>query len=323
MYEAIKMSEAIEKGYLCKPIIIIPDEYKNNVPTIADGIILKDQKQYIEQKKIIGDMLQTYKDIFNGLPVIVPCANHKHAERVTEMFYNAGWSVDHIHSKMSDAERRAILRRMKKGETNILITVAIGIEGMDIPGLYGIIWLRYTESLTIYMQFNGRAMRIAEGKKNFVMVDPVGNSVIHGRPDIDRKWSLDTEYVPGQDVEDNGVENRICPVCGVMNDSGNSKCWICGYDFLTGLLNGEPVDKKKRRLPKFVDGDLVFLDEMEEKDGRIDSDNSNSNNNNNLNSGSDNQREILLTKLQKQEILNRDLTGIKLRSKFKEGIKWL
>lgn len=106
-------------------------------------------------------------------------------------------------------------------------------------------------------------MRIAEGKKNFVMVDPVGNSVIHGRPDIDRKWSLDTEYVPGQDVEDNGVENRICPVCGVQNDSGNSKCWICGYDFISGLLNGEPVDKKKRRLPKFVDGDLVFLDEME------------------------------------------------------------
>src|SRR5690606_11017978 len=31
-FEAIKMSEAIKAGYLCKPVIIVPDEYKDNIP---------------------------------------------------------------------------------------------------------------------------------------------------------------------------------------------------------------------------------------------------------------------------------------------------
>ena len=80
------------------------------------------------------------------------------------------------------------------------------------------------------------------GKNFYVLVDPVGNSVIHGRPDIDRKWSLDTDYIPGQDTDNEPM--KLCPVCGVMNAPDNDKCHICRFDFLTGLLDGKPIDKK-------------------------------------------------------------------------------
>jgi len=325
MYEAIKISEAIESGYLARPIIHIPDEYKNHVPTV-DGINRKIQREHIQEKKIIGDMVQTYKNIFDGLPVIIPCTTHEFAKEVTDMYRNAGWRVDHIHSKLSKVDRKIIINNVKKGVTNILVTVGVGIEGMSIKGLYGIIWMRLTESITIYMQFNGRPSNVTEDKKHFVMVDPVGVSVLHGRPDIDRKWSLDTGYEPGQDNDDEKITMKECPCCGNMNSLENIKCWICKYDFVTQLdAEGNVVKKKKRKLPKFIHGRLVFLDEYDFRgdDERGDSDRDRRNNiDNNSNDNNNSNGEMLIkTKAEKQEILSKRLTGIGVKSKFKEGMK--
>jgi superfamily II DNA or RNA helicase len=332
MSEAIKMTEAIENKYLCKPYLIIPDEYKNFIPGQDDiyKIDKNEQRQLVKDKKIIGDMLKVYSDVFNGLPVIIPCAGFDHARIVFEMYESAGWKVGHLHSKLNKHERRRIINDVKKKKTNILITVGVGCEGMNIKGLYGIIWMRFTESLTIYMQFNGRAMRPDTGKEIFIMVDPVGVSVIHGRPDINRKWSLTTDYVPGQDISDT-TTMKICPVCDTMNAQENNHCWICHFDFTTGLLDGQPIDKKRRKLPKFVDGKLVWLEGREEIDG---------NNNNNFDrisnidlSGSSNKNNMVgsnsennlrnLSKSEKVDILKRDLIGLRNKNLFREGVKWL
>lgn len=329
MYESIKMSEAIKSGFLCEPVIIIPDEYKNNIPTQDNfsTIDKNEQRQLIKDKKIIGDMLKVYSDVFSGLPVIIPCAGYEHAKLVSSMYESEGWKVGHLHSHLNKYDRRKIVQDVKTGKINILVTVGVGIEGLNVHGLFGIIWMRFTESLTIYMQFNGRAMRTAPGKTKFIMIDPVGNSVIHGRPDIDRKWSLDKDYTPGQDIEEQAIQMRICPVCDTANSQQNEKCWICGYDF----INGETPDKKRRKLPRFIDGELVWLDENNFKGGenyneRIKDGNSYRNDISNIvhgggNNNDSNNREI--THPQKIEILKRDLIGTKNKNKFREGVKWL
>jgi superfamily II DNA or RNA helicase len=324
MYEAIKMTEAVERGYLCKPVILLPDEYKEHVPDIEiNDINIDEQKEHVHDKKIIGDLLKIYKDVFNGLPVIIPCSTHEHARFITEYLKSDGWQVSHIHSKLNKTTRKIIIHKIKTGQTNILVTVGVGVEGMDIPGLYGIIWLRQTMSLTIYMQFNGRPMRPAKGKDKFIMVDMVGNSVLHGRPDIDRKWSLTTDYKPGQDISDQ-PKQKICPNCTVGGIAHNAlSCWICGYDFETGLLDGKPIDKKLRRLPQFVDGNLVYLDKEENcaSDGNMGSIVHNNSNDYINNTGEQDGK--VLKKHEKVEILKKDLTGLKIKSKFKEGLKWL
>jgi len=90
------------------------------------------------------------------------------------------------------------------------------------------------------------------------------------------------------------------------------------------MLDGELIEKKKRKLPKFVDGNLVWLDK--------DNINGNKNINNNNNSHSNiehntnfnnNSNQNIPTKAQKIELLKRDLIGIRNKSKFREGIKWL
>jgi superfamily II DNA or RNA helicase len=331
MYEAIKMSEAIENGYLCKPVIIVPDEYKDHIPDDRKMVNTQEQKEHVKAKKIIGDILHTYRTVFNGLPVIVPCSTHEHAKFITEYFRNDGWQVDHIHSKLNKTTRKIIIHKIKRGQTNILVTVGVGIEGMDIPGLYGIIWLRQTESLTIYMQFNGRPMRPAKGKKYFILVDPVGNTVLHGRPDIDRKWSLETDYTPGQDIDEK-ITMKLCPSCSVMVAHDVDSCWICGFDFKTGLLNGKPIEGKQRRLPQMVDGELVYLDpnmevEDDNNDRFLDSGNNILSNMDNCKSRENNKTteepEKALTKAEKVSILSKNLTGVGIKNKFREGLKWL
>lgn len=318
MFEPLKMSECINAGYLSKPIIIIPEEYKDYVPknpNDENGV----NKDIIQKGKIIGDMVKLYRNVFNGEPVIIPCTITEHAKEVTEMYRNDGWTVDHIHSGLTKHERSRIIRDVRKGKTNILTTVGVGIFGLNIVGLRGIIWLRYTESLTIFMQLNGRAARIMKNKKEYILVDPVGNCVIHGTPDIDRKWSLMTDYIPGQDTSIEAPTMKICPICSVANSEENNNCWICGFDFETGeILQG----KKNRRIPKFINGNLVWL---EENHGFTDKDIDDyiHNSSDSMPDSDPNKSNTDLTKRQKIDILKRDLIGIRNKSKFREGIKWL
>jgi superfamily II DNA or RNA helicase len=324
IFEPIKISECIKKGYLSKPVIIIPELYKDHIPQNKEESEIN--KDIIQKGKIIGDMVKLYRDVFNGEPVIIPCSTTEHAKKIAEMYKSEKWIVDHIHSGLTKHERHRIIKDVRNGKTNILITVGVGVFGLNIVGLKGIIWLRYTESLTIFLQLCGRAARISKGKKHYILVDPVGNLLTHCSPDIDRKWSLNTDYVPGQDISE-APTMRICPVCDTANSQSNEKCWICGYDFLTAL----PVDKKKRKLPKFISGELVWLDNENnierENDVQL-GNNSNTGNdisttNVHIKNSMDDSGQTQITHAQKIELLKRDLTGLKNRTRFRQGIKWL
>jgi len=85
-----------------------------------------------------------------------------------------------------------------------------------------------------------------------------------------------------------------------------------------------PVDKRRRKLPKFIDGELVLLDNTEDDNEnekkkieteRLDNDSSS-------NSGGMGNN-VNITRAEKVEILKRDLTGLHRRTKFREGVKWL
>jgi superfamily II DNA or RNA helicase len=322
-YEPIKQSEAIASGFLCPPIIIIPDEYKNNVPTIED---IENQSQddktermkVIKDKKIIGDMIGLYRHVFNGTLCMIPCSSIAHAALVADMYRAEGWAVEHLSGTMNKNERRHIIRNARHGKINIITTYAVGVEGFDCPNIAGEIWMRLTGSLVVWIQTCTRAARRHGNKKHYVLVDPMGNIILHGSPAIDRKWSLDTAYTPSA-VDPEVPTMRLCPQCDTMNATVNEKCWICGYDFILGV----PVDKKKRRLPKFVDGELVWLDNenggIEDESGRT----GNSDNVNLRGDTCDSDDYKVLNRAEKMEILKRDLTGLRNKTKFRENIKWL
>ena len=257
--ETIDIDTAIKDGYLTKPVLIVPEKYKieMDVPIIDGDYDINKQAELLGKTQIIGDVISQYGNIFNGAPVLVACCTIEHAEKMTAEFNNAGWKFETISSHIPYSERKRMLRQIRNGELNGLCTVAIGIEGLTIEGLYGLIWLRRTMSLTVYIQFSSRPLTPMKGKKYGIILDPVGNCFIHGKVELHRTWSLKgkTERTTADDL---APKMKICPVCNVMNSSENIICHICGYDFTS---NEMPT--KKRRLPVMVDGELVLLDEHE------------------------------------------------------------
>ena len=258
--QTITMKEAIDAGYLAKPLPIVPQKYldANDIPTpdIDSSAGLEAQAAKLGKLQIIGDVIESYTRIFHGKPVLVACATYGHAELMAEKFVDAGWNFEHIHSKLQKQERRRMLRGIRAGTIHGLCTVGIGIEGMDIPGLYGLIWLRRTRSLTIYLQFIGRVLRPLPGKTYGVILDPVGNLFLHGFPEADRVWHLEGRGDDSGQGEPPEVPMRICPWCGVANNPENERCHFCGMQLLDE--DGNRVTKK-RELPSFVEGRLIAV----------------------------------------------------------------
>jgi len=317
MLVAITQEEAIKQGYLCRPIVIVPKEYKNHIPDVGQMVSPEKQKEFIKHNHIIGDMVKLYRDVFNGLPVIVPCSSHAHAVEITKLYKADGWIVHHLHGGMNKLERKKIINDTRKNKVNILVTYGVGIEGMDIKTLAGVIWLRKTMSLTIWIQLNSRPARIDKNKNHYILVDPMGNIFNHSTPDINRKWSLSNGYEVGQDVE-TAPSSRICPNCSVVNSIENDDCWICGYNWETNKVDGVKLEKQKRRLPTMIEGELVYLNKGDNNE-RTYNIISNDNDNNSV----DDIDKPALKKADKLKILQSGLTGVNIESKFKEGLKWL
>jgi len=253
--QTIDMQEAITAGYLAQPLVIVPEQYKMKIRINNGDYDVSEQAELLGKVQIIGDVIRQYSNIFAGLPVMVACSTSEHADIMTKAFRDAGWKFEHIHSGLNYHERKRMIREIRTRKLNGLCSVGIGVEGLDLPGLYGLIWLRRTLSVTIYLQFIGRVLRPFPGKKYGIIIDPVGNTFIHGRPEMHREWKL-TGRDEEQNTESSAPKMKICPVCSVMNAETNIICHICGYDFASDNM----ANIKKRKLPVMVDGRLVILD---------------------------------------------------------------
>lgn len=253
----ISMAESIDSGYLARPLCIVPEQYHIDVGIKSGDYDPQEQARLLGKVQIVGDVIANYAHVFNGLPVLVACSTFEHAAMMSEAFTTAGWKFEHIHSGLPDHSRKRMLREIKTGKLHGLCTVGIGIEGMDIPGLYGLIWLRRTLSLTIYLQFIGRVLRPMDGKEYGIILDPVGNLFIHGFPEAERVWSLESSCQNTGKANGETPTMRICPNCGVANSTENAECHFCGWSLYDS--SGRPIGANKRHLPTIVDGNLIAI----------------------------------------------------------------
>ena len=101
------------------------------------------------------------------------------------------FDAEHLDGDTPTEERHDIIARLGTGETEIVCNCGIISEGLDVPSVGGVILLRPTKSLALYLQQIGRALRPAPGKERAVVLDHSGNVFKHGMPDLEHAWSLD------------------------------------------------------------------------------------------------------------------------------------
>ncbi|KZR59696.1 DEAD/DEAH box helicase family protein [Pseudobacillus badius] len=103
------------------------------------------------------------------------CSSIKQAVFLSRYFNNKGWKTAALHSKMKEKAREETIQALNLGTLDIIFTVDLFNEGVDIPSVDTLLFVRPTQSLTVFTQQIGRGLRIAEGKSHCVIIDLIGN----------------------------------------------------------------------------------------------------------------------------------------------------
>lgn len=130
-------------------------------------------------REIISNLKKYVNDI-NDVRAIGFCVTIEHAKYMADKFSLAGFKASYLTSENSK-EREIIRKQLKNQEINYLFVVDIFNEGVDIPEIDTVLFLRPTESLTVFLQQLGRGLRLSDGKDCLTVLDFVGNA----RPEYD------------------------------------------------------------------------------------------------------------------------------------------
>ena len=125
-------------------------------------------------RNVISNIEKYTKEI-NEVCALGFCVTIEHAKFMSEKFNAAGLKSNFLTSSNS-VNRSQIKSDLLNGEINYLFVVDIFNEGVDIPKVDTVLFLRPTESLTIFLQQLGRGLRLSENKESLTVLDFVGNA---------------------------------------------------------------------------------------------------------------------------------------------------
>lgn len=103
------------------------------------------------------------------------CASVKHCEVMNDYFKKQRVKSEIIIGETPIVRRQEIIEKFKNREIDIIFTVDIFNEGVDIPCIDTLLFLRPTSSYTIFIQQLGRGLRTFEEKEKLRVLDFVGN----------------------------------------------------------------------------------------------------------------------------------------------------
>lgn len=103
------------------------------------------------------------------------CVSVAHAHYMAEVFSRAGIPSLAVSGETPPAQRSAALQRLRDREVNCLFAADLFNEGLDLPQVDTVLFLRPTQSSTIFLQQLGRGLRRAAGKAVLTALDFIGN----------------------------------------------------------------------------------------------------------------------------------------------------
>jgi superfamily II DNA or RNA helicase/HKD family nuclease len=103
------------------------------------------------------------------------CSSIRQANYLSNFFNQHGYRTVSLHSQQLGLNRKAEIKKLSDGELDVIFTVDLFNEGVDIPAVDTLLFVRPTESLTVFTQQIGRGLRIYPGKEACVIIDLIGN----------------------------------------------------------------------------------------------------------------------------------------------------
>lgn len=185
---SIRLPEAIDRNLLCS----------FSYYGISDDVSLKDIKWskggydekelnviYIEGESAIKRVehiissLHKYLNDVNEVHGIGFCVSIDHARFMSRMFNENNIPSIALSSDSKDNDRTSAKIGLEDGSIKFIFVVDLYNEGVDIPCVDTVMFLRPTKSLTVFLQQLGRGLRLYEGKTELTVLDFVGQANKH------------------------------------------------------------------------------------------------------------------------------------------------
>lgn len=178
----IRLSDAIDRKLLC-PFhyfaITDPEDLSHLKWTRGGYDINELENVYTKSKQrvqVILDSMNTYLKDISDFKALGFCVSIKHADFMAKSFNKAGIPSLALHSESKDSERKKARKLLMNGEINCIFTVDLFNEGVDIPEIDTVLFLRPTQSLTVFTQQLGRGLRLSSNKEQLTVLDFVGQA---------------------------------------------------------------------------------------------------------------------------------------------------
>jgi superfamily II DNA or RNA helicase/diadenosine tetraphosphate (Ap4A) HIT family hydrolase len=127
-----------------------------------------------ETRQRARQVLDEWRAIDAG-PTLAFCSSVTHADFMRDFFIEQGVTAVSVHSGLSSDPRGASVDQLRSGVLQVLFTVDVFNEGVDIPAIGTVLMLRPTASPVVFLQQLGRGLRRAEGKNRLRVIDFIGN----------------------------------------------------------------------------------------------------------------------------------------------------
>lgn len=134
-----------------------PEQLSNKLATLA-----RSRHAYSEWRQYAGQRTLAF------------CVSIQHAEFMVEQFRKQQVLAEAVYAG-SNLARGEALERLADGRLQVVFSVDLFNEGVDLPGIDTVMLLRPTESKILFLQQIGRGLRVAPGKEHLVILDFIGN----------------------------------------------------------------------------------------------------------------------------------------------------
>ena len=179
VYE-VRLADAINRGYL------VPFRYYgifdetvnyNNVKYINGKYDNTELEEALMLNKR-GNLILNHYGKYNSKRALGFCTSKKHAEYMAEYFCKNGIESAAVYSGSTgeySKDRNEAVNDLIKGKIKVIFSVDMFNEGLDIPSVDMVMFLRPTQSPTVFLQQLGRGLRLYKNKKYLNVLDFIGN----------------------------------------------------------------------------------------------------------------------------------------------------
>lgn len=124
------------------------------------------------------DLIYKYYRKYGSKRALGFCCSREHAEEMAQEFCKRGIPSVAVYSNSNSeyAEERSVaIKKLTDGEIRVIFSVDMFNEGVDIPSVDMVMFLRPTESPIVFLQQLGRGLRKSKGKEYLDVLDFIGN----------------------------------------------------------------------------------------------------------------------------------------------------